>query len=53
MVKECNSRNIDYDYDYELKVLDTISRSSCGFRVPSIKRHAGEVSGVHLVKIKK
>ena len=37
--------------DYELKALDTMSRSSCGFRVPSIKRHAGAVSGVHFEKI--
>ena len=37
--------------DYELKALDTISRSSCDFRVRSIKRHAGAVSGVHFEKI--
>ena len=49
---KCNSTIIDYVY--ELKALDTISRSSCDFRVPpSIKRHAGAVSGVHRFKTKK
>ena len=37
--------------DYELKALDTMSRSSCGFRIAIIKRHAGAVSGVHFEKI--
>ena len=37
-----------------IKALDTISRSSCDFRVPpSIKRHAGAVSGVHRFKTRK